>query len=247
MSTWPCWMNGSRLEETVSLKVMPDSSTPSSLAMYFAISTSKPLNEPSALRRPSPGWSNLMPMVSFLSFFALSTMEAAEPPPSLLSSPQAVRASASTAIPAARVRRRIRGPFVRSVGEDLGQEVLGALALGGAEELLRRGLLDQLAVGHEDHAVGRAAGEAHLVGHHHHRHALACERGHDVEHLVDHLRVERRGRLVEEHQLGLHRQRAGDGGALLLTAGQLRGQLVRLVGDPDPLQQRQGQLLGVAL
>ena len=45
---------------------------------------------------------------------------------------------------------------------------------------------------------------------------------HDVQHLVDHLRVERRGRLVEEHHLGLHRQRAGDRDALLLAAGQLR-------------------------
>ena len=37
MSTWPCWMKGSRLLETVSLKVIPDSSTPSDLAMIFAI------------------------------------------------------------------------------------------------------------------------------------------------------------------------------------------------------------------
>ena len=45
---------------------------------------------------------------------------------------------------------------------------------------------------------------------------------HHVEHLVDHLRVERRGRLVEEHHLGVHRQRPGDGDPLLLAAGELR-------------------------
>ncbi len=44
----------------------------------------------------------------------------------------------------------------------------------------------------------------------------------DVEHLADQLGVERRGRLVEQHQLRLHRQRAGDRDALLLAAGELR-------------------------
>ena len=44
---------------------------------------------------------------------------------------------------------------------------------------------------------------------------------HDVEHLLDHLRIKRRGRLVEQHDLRLHAQRAGDGDALLLAAGEL--------------------------
>src|SRR6476620_10109511 len=106
-----------------------------------------------------------------------------------------------------------------SVGEDLAEEVLGAVALGVGEELLRRADLDDLAVGHEDDAVGGLAGEAHLVGHDDHRHALLGEADHDVEDLVDHLGVEGRRRLVEEHDLGPHRERARDGHALLLTAG----------------------------
>ena len=43
----------------------------------------------------------------------------------------------------------------------------------------------------------------------------------DVEHLADQLRVERRGRLVEEQHFGAHGERPGDGDALLLPAGQL--------------------------
>jgi hypothetical protein len=105
------------------------------------------------------------------------------------------------------------------------------------EELLRRVLLDDAAVVHEDHAVGGAPGEAHLVGDDDHGHAVSGEVGHDVEDLVDHLRVERRGRLVEEHHGRVHRQRPGDGDALLLPAGQLRGVLVGLAGDADPLEQ----------
>ena len=46
---------------------------------------------------------------------------------------------------------------------------------------------------------------------------------HDVEHLADHLGIERGGRLVVEHQRGLHGERAGDGDALLLPAGQFVG------------------------
>ena len=87
------------------------------------------------------------------------------------------------------------------------------------------GLLDDPAVGHEDDPVGGAAGEAHLVGDDDHRHAVVGQRGHDVEDLVDHLGVERGGRLVEEHHLRVHGQRAGDRHPLLLAAGQLRGHL----------------------
>ena len=67
------------------------------------------------------------------------------------------------------------------------------------------------------------------------------EADHDVEDLVDHLRVERRGRLVEEHHLRVHGQRAGDGDALLLAAGELGRVLVGLVGDADPVEQLAGR------
>jgi hypothetical protein len=44
--------------------------------------------------------------------------------------------------------------------------------------------------------------------------------------------------------LGLHREGAGDRGALLLAARQLGGQLARLVGDAHPIEQGHRPLLG---
>src|SRR6059036_1925420 len=88
-----------------------------------------------------------------------------------------------------------------SMGEDLRQELLAALRFRRGEEVLGRRLLDHLSLVHEYDAVGDAAGEPHFVRDTHHRHAVPGERGHDVEHLVDHLRVERGGRLVEQHDL----------------------------------------------
>ena len=58
---------------------------------------------------------------------------------------------------------------------------------------------------------------------HEHGHALLGEVDHHVEHLLDHLGVERRGRLVEEHDARVHAERAGDRDALLLAAGELAG------------------------
>ena len=57
----------------------------------------------------------------------------------------------------------------------------------------------------------------------------ARELAHDAENFVGQLRIERRGRLVEQHHLGLHRERARDRDALLLAAGQARRILARLV------------------
>ena len=99
----------------------------------------------------------------------------------------------------------------------------------------------------EIHAVGDRAGEAHLVRHHQHGHAGLRQLHHHIQHLFDHLRVERGGRLVKEHDLGLHRQGAGDRHTLLLPAGKLAGELLRLLGDAHPLQQLHSHSLGFLL
>src|SRR6266702_2491102 len=83
--------------------------------------------------------------------------------------------------------------------QNLRQELLRAVAARLAEEVVLRRVLDDLAAVHEDHTVGDLAGKAHLVGDDHHGHALMGEVDHDVEHLAHHFRVERRGRLVEQH------------------------------------------------
>ena len=63
---------------------------------------------------------------------------------------------------------------------------------------------------------------------------------HHVEHVADRLRVERARRLVEEHQRRVHRERARDRDALLLSARELAGVRVALVGEPDPVEQALG-------
>ena len=57
------------------------------------------------------------------------------------------------------------------------------------------------------------------MGHDDHRDVALREVNHHIENLLDHLRVEGGGRLVEEHYLRVHGQRARDCDALLLTAG----------------------------
>ena len=90
---------------------------------------------------------------------------------------------------------------------------------------------------HEDHAVRDLARKAHLVRDDHHRHAFLREQHHDVEHLVDHLGVERRRGLVEQHADRIHRQRARNRHPLLLPAGQLPGKLVLLLVEAHAVEQ----------
>ena len=115
------------------------------------------------------------------------------------------------------------------------------------EELVGRVLFENLAVRHEDDAVGGLAREAHLVGHADHRHAFMREFDHHVEHFVDHFRVECGSGLVEQHDLGAHGERAGDGHTLLLAAGELGGHLAGLGVDAHAGEQVHGQLLGFLL
>ena len=72
-----------------------------------------------------------------------------------------------------------------------------------------------------------------------HGHAGVRQLLHDVEHLADHLGVERGCRLVEQHDLRLHHERAHDGHTLLLAAGELDGIGVGTVLEADAAQQLQ--------
>ena len=56
---------------------------------------------------------------------------------------------------------------------------------------------------------------------------------HDVEHFADHLGIERARRLIKEHDLRVHSERAHDGNALLLPAGERRRIAVTAVGQTD--------------
>ena len=96
--------------------------------------------------------------------------------------------------------------------------------------------------------VADVAGEAHLVGDDDHRHPLGGELAHHVEDLLDQLRVERAGDLVEEHHVRVHRQRPGDRDALLLAAREALRVLVELVGEARPASSSAARLLrGLAL
>jgi hypothetical protein len=121
----------------------------------------------------------------------------------------------------------------------------GSAPAPGREDLRGRPLLDDLAAVHEDHPVGDLGRELDLVGHDQHRAALPGELAHDFEDLADQLRVERRGRLVEQHQLRLHGEHAGDRDPLLLAAREALGILGRLVGEAHLLEHRHRPLLGL--
>ena len=93
--------------------------------------------------------------------------------------------------------------------------------------------------------MGNLAGEPDGVRDQHHHDALGQQRADDVLDLADQLGVERRGDLVEEQDLGPHRQRPGDRHPLLLTAGELSRVGRHLRFEPDPRQQPPAQRLGV--
>ena len=105
------------------------------------------------------------------------------------------------------------------------------------EYLMRVALLHDDAFIHEQHAVADLAREAHLMGNDDARHVVFRQRFDDFKHLADHFRVEGAGWFVKEHDFRLHRQRAHDGEALLLAAGEAGGLVVALIGKTDAGEQ----------
>jgi len=70
-------------------------------------------------------------------------------------------------------------------------------------------------------------------------------RSHHDQHLADELGVERRGDLVEEHDVRIHHQSPGDRHSLLLPARELVREPVRLLLEPDALEKAAGARLGL--
>ncbi len=75
------------------------------------------------------------------------------------------------------------------------------------------------------------------MGNHDHRLAGGNELQEELEDVLGRGRIEVARRLVGHQQRRVVGQSAGDGRALLLTAGDLAGQLVSLVGQPDGIEQ----------
>src|ERR1700730_474347 len=123
------------------------------------------------------------------------------------------------------------------MGEDLADELLGSILFRIREEQGGLSHLEYLALFHENDPVSNFSSESHLVRHHKHGHTIAREVTHHVEHFLDHLRVEDGRRLVEQHDLGLHAQRSGYRGSLLLPAGERIWVSVSFVRDAHTIQE----------
>ena len=116
-----------------------------------------------------------------------------------------------------------------------------------AKDLRGSALLCDHALVHKDHAIGNRARKGHLMRDHHHGHTLCRQLAHSLKHLAHNLGVKGAGGLVEQHDLGVHAQRAGDGDALLLTTGQLGYGGVGKICQANGLQMVHGGLLGLLL
>ena len=89
---------------------------------------------------------------------------------------------------------------------------------------------------HDRDPVAEDLGLVHVVRGQHHRAAGVVEPGEQVPQVAAGLRVERRGRLVEEDHLGVVDERGSDREPLRLAAGQVLDPGVGLVLQPHPRQ-----------
>ena len=99
----------------------------------------------------------------------------------------------------------------------------------------------------EDYLVADLAGETHLVGDHDHGPSLAGEPTYHLQDLAHQFRVQRRRGLIEEQHVGLHGQRPGDVGALLLAARDVGRVVIPALIHADLAQDGIGPFAGLTL
>ena len=106
---------------------------------------------------------------------------------------------------------------------DGAEQRLGVRVVRRVEHVRRRPDLDELGEVHDADAVGDVAHHRQVVADEHvGRLLLGLQLHQQVEDARLHGDVERRGRLVADHQVRVAGEGAGDGDALLLAAGELR-------------------------
>src|SRR5215475_6676432 len=130
---------------------------------------------------------------------------------------------------------------------DTPYEFAGADVALVTEDLVRWSRFDDPSRLHEKYAVRDGTRESHLVGHDNHGHTVSGKADHQVQHLLDHFRVECRRWLVEEQNLRAHRERPCNRDALLLAAGQEGWVRGRLLGQLYALEQPTRLKLGLRL
>ncbi len=80
------------------------------------------------------------------------------------------------------------------------------------------------------------------MGDHHQRGAGTGQLFNHVQHFAHQFRIQRRGWLVKQHHARAQRQRAGNGDALLLAAGEVTRPGIGFIAQPYHIQQAVGVL-----
>src|SRR5215213_10929321 len=112
-------------------------------------------------------------------------------------------------VTAAQVSAAARKHFIMTIApsDHRGKKGLSTYFTGLTEDLSRRAGFHDCAMVHINDGIRHLARKTEFVRHHHHRHAAAGKLLHDGEDLADQFGIERTGRLVEQHQHWLHRER----------------------------------------
>ncbi len=127
---------------------------------------------------------------------------------------------------------------------NLVDEFPGQFLLRGLENSFGRPFLIDKPLIHVEDPRRDVAGELHFMRDNRHGHAFAGQTTNDGQHFTDHGRIQSRGRLVEQHDLGFHGQTPGNRHPLFLSARKFMRKRIPFFCQSHQLEQIHGGGLG---
>lgn len=127
--------------------------------------------------------------------------------------------------------------------KDMDKEKNGELMMRIIEELVWRIMLEDMEMINEDEEVGKMKGKENLVSKEDNSNELGRKDKNSIKKLIENLRIERRGRIIEKNEFRVNEKRERNRKKMMMEEGKMERIFVGMLRDIKKIKIMNGDLL----